>query len=112
MTGRTPLSDAVLRGALQKRVDESSLRAMEAETGISFSNIRSFLRGASPQRATREKLVRWYYSRGKGVPTIPPDDVANAVALLRVYFRDESKPLAVRERRRREVMDRLGGDAD
>lgn len=106
MTG-LPVTDAVLRDAVRKRVDESSYRAVADEIGMSFSNVGSFLRGARPQRATREKLIRWYYGDTTGAPEIPHEDFETAMALVLSYLRDESKPRAVRERQRREAIGRI-----
>lgn len=72
MTGLRP-AIAGLRDAIRRRVEETSLRAVADEVGMSFSGLRSFLEGRSPQRRTREMLMRWYYlwstlriSRGVG----------------------------------------------
>jgi hypothetical protein len=112
MTGRPGLTDASLRDALRKRVAETSLRAVADEVGMSFNGLNHVLAGGSPQRKTREKLVRWYYSQSTGSRAIPHEDFETAIALVLSYLRDESKPRAVRERRLREVIDRLKEDAD
>lgn len=96
------------------RCSETSLRAVADEIGMSFSGLKSFLDRDSDDvhRKTREKLVRWYYARSKHAAIVPQEDVETAVALLRTYLRDESKPRAVRERQLRELIVRLEGESD
>src|SRR5665647_274017 len=103
---------AVVRAAAGKRVAETSLREVADEIGMSFSGLRSFLEGGSPHAGTRTKLVRWYYARSERSPEAPREDRETAIALLLSYLRDESKPRAVRERRLREVIDRLKEDVE
>jgi hypothetical protein len=112
MTGPARLSIATIREAIRKRVDETSLREVADEVGMSFSGLRSFLDGSSPQPGTREKLVRWHYSHATRSLTVPHDELETAIALVLSYLHDESKPRAVRERRLREVIDRLKGNSD
>ena len=65
MTGLPRLTIAVVRDAIRQRVDETSLRDIADEVGMSWSGLKSFLDGGSPQRRTREMLVRWYSSQPK-----------------------------------------------
>jgi hypothetical protein len=102
----------VVREAARKRVAETSLRAVADEVGMSFSGLRSFLAGGSPHASTRMSLVRWYYARSARSAAPPREELETAIALVRSYLRDESKPRAVRERRLREVIDRLKEEAD
>ena len=103
---------AAVRAAVAKRVAETSLREVADEVGMSWSGLKSFTDGGSPHSATRTKLVRWYYARSERAPAPPREDRETAIALLLSYVHDESKPHTVRERRRREVLDRLKEDAD
>lgn len=105
MTG--PLTTAVLRDAVRKRVEETTLRVVADEVGMSFSGLRSFLEGTNPQPRTVEMLVQWYYARSKRSTAAPREDVETAIAVVRSYIRDASKPRKVRERLRREIIDRL-----
>ena len=100
---------ALGREALAKRIDQrSTLRELADEIGISFGNLGRFLRQeTSPQRKTRDLLVRWYYARAERVPEAPREDRDNAIAVLRAYVGDASKPRSVRERRMREVLQLL-----
>ena len=99
----------LVREALDKRIDQrSTLRELADEIGISFGNLGRFLRQeTSPQRKTRDLLVRWYYARAERVPEAPREDRDNAIAVLRAYVGDASKPRSVRERRMREVLQLL-----
>ena len=110
MTGPARLTIAGVRGAVRKRVDETSLRDVADEVGMSWSGLKSFLDGRSPQRRTRERLVQWYYSQSERSPANLREDVETAIALVLSYLRDELKPRAVRERRLREVIHRLKED--
>lgn len=97
-------STELLREAVQRRVNESSLREVADEIGMSFSALGSFLRGeTSPNRRTLALLIDWYYDQVRGLSTIPREDVNFAIALLRTYIGESKKPKAVSERRRREI---------
>jgi transcriptional regulator with XRE-family HTH domain len=50
----------VLRDAVRLRVEGSTLRAVAAEVGLSFSGLRSFLAGTKPHPRTLEKLQAWF----------------------------------------------------
>lgn len=101
---------AVVRAAVAKRVDETSLRDVADEIGMSFSGLRSFIEGGSPHAKTRLKLVRWHYARSERSTAPPLDDVETAIATVLSYLRDGSKPREVRERRLRELIERLKKD--
>lgn len=79
---------------------------------MSFSGLRSFLEGRSPQRRTLEKLMRWYYLRSTRQVAATREDVEGAIALVLGYLHDESKPRSVRERQLREVIERLKRGVD
>jgi hypothetical protein len=111
MTGSPPSITAVREG-VRKRVDETSLRDVADEIGMSWSGLKSFLDGRRPQRRTIGKLVAWYYSRSKRSSSASPEDVEAAIAVVRGFVREPSKPTTVQERRLREIIDRLRNDAD
>ena len=76
-----------IRAYAQKRVDQSSLRDVADEVGMSFSGLRSFLSGTSPHPRTVKRLVGWYaVSRaGKLPPRATPiarSEVDVAVSLI------------------------------
>ncbi|HUF75772.1 MAG TPA: hypothetical protein VMM35_05805 [Longimicrobiales bacterium] len=49
-----------LREAVDREVEQTSLRATARRVGMSPSGLRKFLEGAEPYSATRRKLERWY----------------------------------------------------
>ena len=102
-----PLTISVMRALAQKRVDETSLRTVADEIGKTHNWLHNFLKGRSPQAATRVKLVRWYYRRSARSSAPPKEDVDTAIAQVLGYVHDESIPRQVRDRRLREVMARL-----
>jgi hypothetical protein len=111
MTGQR-LTDAILREAVRARVDETSYRAVADQVGMSWSGLKSFADGGSPRRSTRQLLTRWYYRQVRGLPGVPKEDFEAAMAQVLVYLRDNSKPATVRERERREIIDRLRNEAE
>jgi hypothetical protein len=97
-----------VRKAVRRSVDRTSLRQVADEIPMSFSGLRSFLEGGTPQPATRGKLVAWYSrSRGKRSPGVQREDVNAAIELLRAYVAEDERP-QIRARRRREITDLLG----
>lgn len=56
----------VLRAAVQREVDRSSLRQAAREIGLSPNGLRNFLIGAAPRTSTRIRLERWLTRRGAG----------------------------------------------
>ena len=105
---RPAVTMAEVRSALARRAESTPLRELADEIGMPFGNLARFLRQeTSPQRKTRELLLRWYYRREKRVPEPPREDRETAIALLRAYVGDGSKPRSVRERRLRELIQRL-----
>lgn len=112
MTGPSRLTIAVLREAVRKRVDATSLREIADEIGMSWSGLKSFRDGGAPQRQTLQKLVRWYNSQSTKSSSPSREDFETAIAVLVSYLRDESKPRTVRERQRQELFDRLKKNVD
>lgn len=49
-----------LREAVDREVEQTSLRATARRVGMSPSGLRKFLDGSAPYSATRRKLERWY----------------------------------------------------
>ena len=96
-----------IRGLAKACVNESSLRAVADDIGISKSGLDHFLKGRSPYAATRAKLIAWslrqHSAAGKAVR---PEDVDAAIALLERYLSSAGTPSS-RERRVREVSSRL-----
>jgi hypothetical protein len=70
---------AVLRDAVQARVAVTSLRAVEAETGVSYTALRNFLSGGEPYSGNRKKLTTWYLASGADPE---PSDALAALGML------------------------------
>jgi hypothetical protein len=107
MTGASRFGIPAVREAVRRRVEETSLRYVAAEIPMSFSGLRSFLDGGTPQRATRARLVAWYArSRAPKAAGISREDVDAAIDLLVIYLAEDDRPL-VRDRRLQEILRRL-----
>jgi hypothetical protein len=106
MTG-TRFGIETIREVVRRRVAETSLRQVADEIPMSFSGLRSFLRGGTPQPATRAKLVSWcVQARTKRRSVLSETDVQTAIELLRAYlYQHPSK--AIQARRRAEILGRL-----
>jgi hypothetical protein len=52
----------VLREAVRERVAATSLRRVEAETGVSYTSLRWLLAGSEPYSDNLAKLTSWYFS--------------------------------------------------
>ena len=62
--GAEPVAVGVLREAVRDAVIATSLRAVAADVGMSFSGLRSFLDGGTPFRRTARRLEVWYRRDG------------------------------------------------
>ncbi|MFQ6046145.1 MAG: hypothetical protein ACE5PT_07290 [Gemmatimonadales bacterium] len=62
-TGVPSLPIPVLRAAVERELDEHSLRWIARQVQMSPNAIRNFLRGATPRRSTRVRLERWLATR-------------------------------------------------
>ena len=60
MTRSQSVSIAELRDALQSRLEDTSLRQLAEEIGMSWSGLRTFLGGTEPYAVTMHKLTLWY----------------------------------------------------
>lgn len=99
----------VLREAVRRRVEETSIRAVASEIGMSPSGLHVLLGGSRPHPKTREKLLSWYLAeqrRGAVGGTVSGDDVDAALRLLIRYLRSDTRSDA-RSRRLREIVRRL-----
>lgn len=52
----------VLREAVRERVAATSLRRVEAETGVSYTSLRWLLAGSDPYSDNLAKLTSWYFN--------------------------------------------------
>lgn len=90
---------ANVRAAVKRRVVETSLRETASEVGMSFSGLRSFLDGRTPQPRTRKKLVAWYVqSRERTASRALRHDVNAAIELLAGVVNSTRDPGAQRVR--------------
>jgi hypothetical protein len=92
---------SVLREAAQRRVDETSLRTAAAEIGVSYSGLRTFLKGTEPYAPTLAKLRAWYAQTVEGRAMTPERARGMLAALV------ESMPVERREEAVRELVTRL-----
>ena len=99
---------AEVRKFAQKRVDESSLREVADEIGMSFSGLHSFLAGGEPYKPVREKLFAWFTRIEQSASTRPirPGEIDVAIATLVTHVRMGSDARS-RERRLEALIDRL-----
>lgn len=96
----TPSLDR-LREAIQARVQESSLRAVSREVGMSPSGLQKFLAGGVPYQKSRRKLFEWLQRESApdvDAPTFPgvPRSLAELVREL-PYERREAALTALVE---------------
>jgi hypothetical protein len=61
-SGRVVVPVDVLREAVRERVAATSLRRVEAETGVSYTSLRWLLGGSDPYSDNLAKLTSWYFS--------------------------------------------------
>jgi hypothetical protein len=109
MPGKGTFRLDALREAVRRRVNETSIRAVAAEIGMSPSGLHVLLGGSRPHPTTREKLLSWYLEerqRTQGDPEFSADDVDAAMRLLVRYVQADGRESA-RARRLHEVVRRI-----
>jgi hypothetical protein len=107
MPGKPRFDTTALRRLVRQRVDQSSLRAVADEIGVSKSGLDSFLRGREPYSKTRLKFTAWYMrQKHPDGGAISRAEIDAAMALIERYL-DAVGTDSVREKRVREVADRL-----
>jgi AcrR family transcriptional regulator len=79
----------VLREAVRERVAATSLRAVEAETGVSYTSLRWFLAGSDPYSGTLTKLTSWYFRQLAGSNTA--EALSTLLAALPMKTRSEAE---------------------
>src|SRR5438045_3005658 len=98
---------ATARKLAQHRVNETSLRAVADEIGLSKSGLDHFLKGRQPYSRTRAKLAAWVTrNRHPDASSIRPEAVDAAIALLERYIHSVGSA-SVRDKRVREVTAKL-----
>lgn len=106
MPSKPAFDVAAIRKLVRKRVDETSLRSVADEIGVSKSGLDSFLKGREPYSRTRTRLNAWYLRERNAPGGVTPADVDAAIAVLERYMSSASAD-AARRRRVREVTERL-----
>jgi AraC-like DNA-binding protein len=110
MPGKATFSLKVLRDAIRRRVDETSIRLVAKELGMSPSGLHVLLGGSKPHPGTRAKLVSWYVEQRRaeqGVgQVVSADDVDAALRLLVHYITQDGREDA-QQRRAQEIAKRL-----
>jgi hypothetical protein len=85
MVSEAPSHDLQLRAAVTAAVEESSLRGVAREVGLSPTGLSKFLAGSRPYQRTRRKLERWAAGRGAQRGGLAGGDASH---LLRVLLQD------------------------
>ena len=106
MPGKPRFDTVGLRKLVRQRVDESSIRAIAEEIGISRGGLESFLKGREPYTKTRLRLAAWYMRQKHPGDSIRREEVDAAIALIERYI-EAAGTKATRERRVREVTGRF-----
>jgi hypothetical protein len=78
----------VLRETVRERVAATSLRSVEAETGVSYTSLRWLLSGSEPYSENLAKLTFWYFSTITGGATAA--GLATLLAALPAVTRAEA----------------------
>jgi hypothetical protein len=106
MPRRIEFDAEVIRAAVQRTVDRTSLRHAADEIGISKSGLDTFLKGRTPYSRTRALLVAWSLRQRAPEQPVTPSEVDAAIAVLELYIQGVGSD-AARRRRVREVTKRL-----
>ncbi|MDB4876955.1 MAG: hypothetical protein JWM41_3401 [Gemmatimonadetes bacterium] len=107
MPGKPRADISSLRELVRQRVEETSLREVAEETGISKSGVDSFLKGREPYSKTRLKLAKWgMRQRHPESRAVPRDEVDAAIAILERWLQSAGSQGAKRLRLR-ELLERL-----
>jgi hypothetical protein len=110
MPAKATFSLRTLVGAVRQRVDETSIRAVAEELGMSPSGLHVLLGGTRPHPATLEKLVSWYVERRRSNPgsaaAVAAVDVDAAIRLLVHYVGQDGRESTQAERLR-QILRRL-----
>jgi hypothetical protein len=111
MPGKVRFAINGVRELAKKRVDESSLRAVADEIGMSNSGLYSFIQGGEPYSPVRKKLVAWFMrAKFPDSRPVPAAEIDAAASLLATYIR-QTAPEA-RERRFMQISERLAVEAE
>lgn len=77
----------ILREAVRKRVEESSLRVAAGEIGMSWKGLDRFVKGSTePYPSTIRKLTDWYLRRAASEDEAPDTETAQAALAVLVRY--------------------------
>lgn len=111
MPGKVRFGIKGVRELARERVEQSSLRAVAAEIGMSNSGLYSFLQGGEPYSAVRKKLVAWFTRmRHPESRPIPAAEIDAAASLLAAYIRQAAP--AGRERRFMQIFEQIAAEGE
>lgn len=89
-----------LRAALRLQIQNSSLRRVAAEVGLSPTGLSTFVGGRPSRSGTLLRLSDWYLQEladDEGTFSVPPDAAAAAALLLLRHLPPELRPRAAAE---------------
>jgi hypothetical protein len=111
MPAKRRLDIEAIRALATARVEETSLRAVADEIGMSNSGLYSFLQGGKPYSPVRKKLVSWFM-RGRFADSrpIPPAEIDAAASLLAAYIRQTAP--SGRGRRFMKISEQIASEGD
>jgi hypothetical protein len=111
MPAKSRLDIEAIRTLATRRVEETSLRAVADEIGMSNSGLYSFLQGGKPYSSVRKRLVSWFM-RGRLAESrpIPPAEIDAAASLLAAYIRQTAP--SGRGRRFMKISEQIASEGD
>jgi hypothetical protein len=83
--------------SLRQRVEDTSLRSVAGEVGLSPNGLRGILNGAPPRPSNLRKLVDWYAQLPEPVLRPTREVTAAALAILLSELPPASRPTAEKE---------------
>jgi hypothetical protein len=93
MPGKVRFGIEGVRRLARERVEQTSLRAVAGEIGMSNSGLHSFLKGGEPYSPVRKKLVAWFVrARFPESRPIPAVEIDAATSVLAAYIRRAAAP--------------------
>ncbi len=81
----------LLREAARQRVEETSLRSVAAETRMSYTALRHFLRGSEPYSDNLRRLTEWYLSTAQVAIPVEASELAMRLLIGRLPEPEQSK---------------------
>jgi hypothetical protein len=88
----------ILRRAVSRRVEETSLRKVAGDVGISKSGLAKFLTGGEPRTSTRRQLERWLFASGIAEVDVLDAMTADLAISILLHDLDQASRGAARSR--------------